>query len=311
MRLAFALPTGQQGKVGDENSPFPPSILSIGRGTYAVDTRADLTLFVARRLALIASVGGAVPLASNAGGITFAPSLDYALGGLWLPIEALNVLGRVAARYQPTSRSLLEGELLNSGGHWLAAELGLGWRVDARWSVGLIARIPFFVHAFGTQLVETISGLATVSVSFGGASAKKKGSAVEASRPAVAVTPKTVVRADLRDDVRDLARGGRSFRLEEALAGGRVTVVLFWADWCRPCHEIEARLRRLARHHPISVRRAEVPRFDTPVGREHLPGQSTLPVVWLFGRDGRSVAKLHALAAGPETVEATVLRLLR
>jgi len=94
-------------------------------------------------------------------------------------------------------------------------------------------------------------------------------------------------------DVVDAATGGASFALADALARGRITVVDFWADWCPPCHEIDAILRSLAaRYEGLAVRRVEVPSADCEAAREHLGDDTRLPQVWLFDEHGELIERL-------------------
>ena len=90
----------------------------------------------------------------------------------------------------------------------------------------------------------------------------------------------------------DVARGGRSFDLEAALAPGRITVVDFWAVWCRPCKAIDKVLRELAHKYPLAVRRAEVTTMDSPIAQAHLKGVKGLPVVWVYNQQGQRVLTL-------------------
>jgi thioredoxin 1 len=94
-------------------------------------------------------------------------------------------------------------------------------------------------------------------------------------------------------DVQDAARGGESFELAKVLVPGKVTVIDFWAEWCHPCIHIAQALSGLAaQHDTLAVRKVEVPDFDEPVAVEHLKGESALPIVWIYGPDGKLITKL-------------------
>lgn len=99
-------------------------------------------------------------------------------------------------------------------------------------------------------------------------------------------------------DVTDVAKNGETFQLRDALGNQKVTVIDFWAEWCKPCHEIDRALRSLASENPnLVVRRVEVVDFDSDVARQHLRGVKVLPVVWIYDASGKRVETLVGTSA--------------
>ena len=64
---------------------------------------------------------------------------------------------------------------------------------------------------------------------------------------------------------------------------GKITVYDFWADWCKPCGELDHELAEVARRHPddIAVRKINVVDADSPASQTYL-GAATLPHLKVF-----------------------------
>jgi len=170
-------------------------------------------------------------------------------------------------------------DAVNTGRTDLSAMLGVFWQASDAVQPHLVVKKPFTIRSEGGQF--NLPVVVSLGVDF------NIGLFGEAAREHVHDHGATKVVAD-GGDVTDVALGGDSFKLEDAVVRGKVTVIDFWASWCHPCEHIDALLRKLAAEHPdLAVRRAEVVDGDGPVVSEHLSGDVRLPIVWIFDRNGK------------------------
>jgi thiol-disulfide isomerase/thioredoxin len=76
---------------------------------------------------------------------------------------------------------------------------------------------------------------------------------------------------------------------------GKVTVVDFYADWCAACRKVTGHLYQRLAQTPgaFAYRKANVVSWETPLAERYLREVPSLPLIHVYGRDGRLVRALH------------------
>ncbi len=95
-------------------------------------------------------------------------------------------------------------------------------------------------------------------------------------------------------DVKWLAREGEDIAsLDEHAVAGKVTVFDFYADWCAPCRNVDRHLFGLiAKGQDLAVRKLNVFSWETPLAKRHLANTPNLPLLVVFGKDGKRVESI-------------------
>lgn len=92
----------------------------------------------------------------------------------------------------------------------------------------------------------------------------------------------------------DIAPAGTGGKIDVAktLVAGKVTVLDYWAEWCSPCHLLDARLQHLVLARPnLAVRRVDVGKWDNAAARQATSEfrAAALPYIRVYDAAGKFV----------------------
>jgi thiol-disulfide isomerase/thioredoxin len=223
----------------------------------------------------------------------------YAFG-----IGAASDLGTSSWRFRTTIERMSEsaeswGGVVNTNeGNIGRVDVVLGveaaFRINEDWRAALALKVPVYTHVVGGQLDIPLYASLTVST---------HAHLWKPKHPHLA--PVSAPPADWTGlDKLDVSSDGSASPLTPVR--GKITVFDFWADWCKPCVELDHDLAEVARRHPgdVAVRKVNVIDDESAAWKAYLqPGGFNLPHAKVFGRDGKL---LWERSGAPPTIAAGV-----
>ncbi len=97
-------------------------------------------------------------------------------------------------------------------------------------------------------------------------------------------------------DMVKISHAGEAVTLEEHIEPGKVMVFDFYAQWCKPCRQIDLHMKQvLAAHGDVALRKLDVVDWDSELAAQYLEGVPSLPYVVVYGKNGKRIAKISGL----------------
>ena len=88
--------------------------------------------------------------------------------------------------------------------------------------------------------------------------------------------------------IKILAEGGKKVELKDIIVPGKITIVDFYADWCRPCREMSPLLEAFANDDAdVYLRKVDIVNWESDVAHQY--DLHSIPNVRVFNRDGKMV----------------------
>ncbi len=258
---------------------------SLGRGVWWF--LADLEAFgaLAARLGWYAAIWTRTPLDEASNGFRWGAEQRLSIAGnIRIIDKVLSASAGIDWQRRLKASEVLNGErheFLNGGGDWIDFVPSVRWQVLDDWALSATMRQPLYRNVVGIQGVPNAAYFLGVH---GGWNLGAKKSEAGPDKPLPVV----------------LGQLPSTPQIATLVQPGVVTVVDYWATWCKPCLKLGEELDPYVHAHPgVVLKRVEATEWLQEEMDLFLPGCAGLPVIDIFGRDRRLQVRL----VGPHAFE--------
>jgi hypothetical protein len=282
LSAGFVAPTGKY--ITD-----PIYITSIGRGVWWGLGEGDVSFDITQQWAALVGGGLRIPSGSAPDGITWGKEAEGSAGirfsqkisavGISLKRISVSLSGQYLWRDGATRKTTTDIEPVDDiGGSFVNLSPSVTANLSEVLFLTVSGRVPLWRDVKSSLLLNQLVPNAGVYVSFGGTFGGH-------SAPAAVSDPSRAPR---------LGEPAQLPEVASLLVKDRWTVIAYEASWCEGCERLGRDLAIWERQHQglAELKRLDATHWDRDGWSKFLPDASELPVVDVFGPDGRLKARL-------------------